>query len=379
MNSTHQLIFGDAKTLAREDQSVDLVVTSPPYPMIEMWDGTFAEQDPGVKRALQRGRGALAFARMHQLLDDVWGEIYRVLRPGGFACINIGDAARTMSGHFQLYPNHARVLTHCVDLGFLNLPAIVWRKPTNAPNKFMGSGMLPAGAYVTLEHEFLLILRKSGKRQFTTGAEKLNRLQSALFWEERNSWFSDVWWDLKGVRQTVNGSPVRRRSGAFPFEIPYRLINMFSVRGDTVLDPFLGTGTTMLAAAASHRNSVGVERNRALQTATDELLTKAAADRCNERVQRRITDHLNFVQTRRKSHGRAAFKYRNRHYGFPVMTRQETDLYFDCLAEIQRVAEDTYTARYAGKIAEPHAGRWHDFPRMKTTASPCARDHRDPC
>ena len=104
--------------------------------------------------------------------------------------------------------------------------------------------MYPGGAYVTLEHEYILILRKNGKRKFTTQPEKQNRRESAYFWEERNIWFSDIW-DLKGIRQDIQQKDIRTRSAAFPFELAYRLINMYSVFGDTILDPFLGTGTTI--------------------------------------------------------------------------------------------------------------------------------------
>src|SRR5690606_1592163 len=139
-----------------------------------------------------------------------------------------------------------------IRLGFANMPNILWRKQTNAPNKFMGSGMLPAGAYVTLEHEWILVFRKAGKRTFRSEAEKKLRRESAFFWEERNTWFSDLW-DLKGVKQKITNSGSRDRSAAYPFELPYRLINMYSVKGDIVLDPFLGTGTTALAAMATER------------------------------------------------------------------------------------------------------------------------------
>ena len=108
----------------------------------------------------------------------------------------------------------------------------------------MGSGMLPAGAYVTLEHEHILVLRKGNKRNFKTPEEKLRRQKSAFFWEERNLWFSDLWEDLKGTKQNNIDKNIRERSGAYPFELAYRLINMLSLREDKVLDPFLGTGTT---------------------------------------------------------------------------------------------------------------------------------------
>ena len=119
--------------------------------------------------------------------------------------------------------------------------------------------MLPAGAYVTLEHEYILILRKGTKREFNKAEERQNRRESAIFWEERNAWFSDVWMDVKGTGQELFKKATRSRSAAFPFEVAYRLINMFSVRGDTVLDPFLGTGTTTAAAMACGRHSLGFE------------------------------------------------------------------------------------------------------------------------
>ena len=188
-----------------------------------------------------------------------------MLKNGRFACINIGDATRKVKDDFCLYPNHARVLTHLLKIGFSALPDILWRKQANTPNKFMGSGMLPAGAYVTLEHEYILIVRKGSKREFKTEAEKENRRESALFWEERNAWYSDVWSDIKGTEQKLSKAISRSRSGAFPFDLAYRLINMYAVKGDTVLDPFLGTGTTVTAAITSGRNSIGVEIDKSFQ------------------------------------------------------------------------------------------------------------------
>lgn len=126
---------------------------------------------------------------MHQELDKVWKESFRVIKPGGFLCINIGDATRTINGKFTLYNNHSRITKACIDFGFVGLPNIIWRKQTNAPNKFMGSGMLPCGAYVTLEHEWILIFRKGDKRIFKSANEKLVRMKSSFFWEERNVWF----------------------------------------------------------------------------------------------------------------------------------------------------------------------------------------------
>ena len=158
MKTTHKVIFGNSANMNTiPSGSIDLVITSPPYPMIEMWDEMFSEQSPEVANALQNEYGNLAFELMHQELDKVWNEVFRVLKYGGIACINIGDATRTIGGTFQLYSNHSRILSYCLKTGFVALPEILWRKQTNAPNKFMGSGMLPPSAYVTLEHEFILI------------------------------------------------------------------------------------------------------------------------------------------------------------------------------------------------------------------------------
>jgi len=157
METSSKIIFGNSNKMDSIDSdSVDLIVTSPPYPMIKMWDEMFCDQSPSIEDALKKSHGMKAFELMHKELDRVWKEMFRVLKNGGFACINIGDAVRTIGGDFCLYPNHSRILHFLQDLGFSALPDILWRKQTNAPNKFMGSGMLPAGAYVTLEHEFIL-------------------------------------------------------------------------------------------------------------------------------------------------------------------------------------------------------------------------------
>jgi hypothetical protein len=103
-------------------------------------------------------------------------------------------------------------------------------KTDHAPNKFMGSGMMPPGAYVTLEHEYVLVLRKGNKNEFKTNIEKKLRRESSFFWEERNVWFSDVWMDLKGTTQNLFDNKARERSAAFPFELPYRSLPCFRLR-----------------------------------------------------------------------------------------------------------------------------------------------------
>ena len=324
MQTTHQIYFKNANCMSMlPEASIELVVTSPPYPMIEMWDDIFAGQDPSIGEALKNKKGLPAFELMHRALDEIWNEVYRILIPGGFACINIGDATRTIDGNFMLYPNHSRILSGLWQIGFTALPVILWRKQTNAPNKFMGSGMLPSGAYVTLEHEYILILRKGPKREFKTPGAKRIRRESAIFWEERNVWYSDVWLDLKGTTQKLDNAGSRLRSAAFPFEVPYRLINMYSVKGDTVLDPFLGTGTTMRAAMISARNSIGFEMDHEFKK---DIVSKAEdiSALSNTIIHRRVENHIDFVHARSETRG--GLKYTNKHYHFPVMTKQEIEL-----------------------------------------------------
>lgn len=321
--TTHRHHTADARDLTRlANASVQLVVTSPPYPMVQMWDDAFAALSPAAQEHREAGRGWDAFAAMHAALDAVWAECVRVLQPGGFACVNVGDATRSVGGDFALYPNHVRISTALQRLGMTPLPDILWRKPTNAPNKFMGSGMLPAGAYVTYEHEYVLVFRKGGKRRFSA-VDKVRRARSAFFWEERNVWFSDLWADLPGTRQRLKKGSPRQRSGAFPLALPYRLIQMYSLQEDTVLDPFVGTGTTAAAALASGRSSVGVERLPGLAEEVEGALQDAVHQGA-ALATRRLADHAAFAQ-RRLDAGKPC-KHASSVYGFPVMTRQERSL-----------------------------------------------------
>jgi len=358
MKTNHKVIFGNAKNMkAVSSESIDLMVTSPPYPMIEMWDEMFAQQRSSVKKALKIKDGSSAFERMHQVLDPVWKQVYRVLKFGGFACINIGDATRTINGNFVLYPNHMRILKAALELGFSALPCILWRKQTNAPNKFMGSGMLPAGAYVTLEHEYILILRKGPKREFNNEKDKRNRHESAIFWEERNSWFSDVWFDVKGTPQALNDKDSRRRSAAYPFEVVYRLINMYSAKGDIVLDPFLGTGTTTAAAIASGRNSIGYEIDPAMEKSVDRI-KDAIIDSSKQLIRTRLAKHMEFVVDRLKTKG--GFKYENKHYGFPVITAQEKELIFNDPINITQPETGMLEVEYSEKPQPEFCKNWSD-------------------
>ena len=347
INTTHSIIIGAAQNMEQlKDNSIELVVTSPPYPMIKMWDEIMAKQNPEVQTALDKNDGAKAFELMHLELDKVWAEVERVLIPGGFACINIGDSTRTINGEFALYPNHSRIISAFQKLGVPNLPNILWRKQTNAPNKFMGSGMLPSGAYVTLEHEWVLIFRKGSKRQFKSESEKLRRKESSFFWEERNVWFSDLW-DLKGTKQKIENSETRKRSAAYPFELPYRLINMYSLQGDTVLDPFLGTGTTTLAAIASNRNSVGYEIDPLFLNIITENIESTPVTFYNSIIQNRIDQHINFISERNADIKKGDIKHYNDNLKLPVMTKQETEIKFRFVSEVNRKTETTIEANYS--------------------------------
>lgn len=364
----HRLLCGDARRLeALSDATIDLVVTSPPYPMIAMWDDLFAGLDPAIGTLLAAGEGQGAFEGMHRLLDTAWSEMHRVLRPGGIACVNIGDATRSIAGSFSLYPNHARILSSCLAAGFECLPLILWRKQTNAPTKFMGSGMLPAGAYVTLEHEYILVLRKGPKREFSSAGERERRRRSAFFWEERNTWYSDLW-DLKGARQALAGAAsgrdgerasaelqaARSRSGAFPFELAYRLISMYSVQGDTVLDPFAGTGTTLWAALCAGRNSIGIEIDSQLargvfgRRAENPLKTELVRAELNAYLDERLARHRDFVSRSRSSEGspRREVGHHNAPHDTPVVTGQETGLAIDLIDEIRADGEGVLVATY---------------------------------
>ncbi len=345
MKTTHRFFFTSSENLDTiADNTIDLVVTSPPYPMIEMWDKMFIMHDRAIEKALKKCDGNLAFDLMHKVLEPVWDELFRVTRPGGFVCINIGDATRTIGSDFAIYSNHSRIMQYLVSAGFTALPEIIWRKQTNAPNKFMGSGMLPAGAYVTLEHEFILIFRKGGKREFKTAEKKISRRQSAIFWEERNIFFSDIWFDIKGSRQELADKRTRKRSAAFPFELACRLINMYSVKGDTVLDPFLGTGTTSAAAMACARNSIGYEIDTLLKPSIHGICTDITA-LSDSHTNKRILRHLKFITTRRSS-GKT-FKHTNIHYGFPVVTAQEKELMLHRIQSVQTLCDESIQVEYS--------------------------------
>lgn len=229
-----QVIYNKSSVNMEEvpDNSVQLVVTSPPYPMIKKWDELYYKQ----------GGGTFFFA--HDLLKRVWAECKRVLIDGGMLCINIGDATRTIDGCFICFPNYAKIMEHCLNVGFTPLVPILWKKIPNKPNKFMGSGMLPVNAYVTQECEYIAILRNGNTRKFSP-TEKKRREESRFTMNQRNSWFSQIW--------EVPGKRGAKSTSQWPEKIPRRLIRMFSIKGDTVLDPFCGFGLEKVCSQLSRK------------------------------------------------------------------------------------------------------------------------------
>lgn len=226
------------------NESVHLIVTSPPYPMIAKWDEVFRKW---IGKSFTDSWDT--FEWQHYQLGKVWQEVKRVLVKGGIACINIGDATRSLEGEFCCYPNFARVTTEMRGLGFTPLVPIIWRKISNRPNAFLGSGMLPPNAYIAQDCEYIGIYRKGNKRKFTP--HDLQRYASEFTKEERDVWFQQVW--------QIPGAMGAKATSAFPAEVPKRLIQMFSCLDETVLDPFAGTGTTSKVCEELERKFIGYE------------------------------------------------------------------------------------------------------------------------
>ncbi len=291
MHTEHKIILGNSQQMPElANGSIQLTVTSPPYPMIKMWDSLYAKADSKIAELWQKleadGKEETVtqiYDAMHDYLDKVWQETYRVLCDGGIACINIGDATRSINGKFKLYPNHSRITELCEKIGFTTLPYILWKKPTTKPTykgkgAFLGSGFLPPNAYVTLDCEFILIFRKGSLRKFPPHDQ--TRYDSAFTKPQRDEWFSQIW-SLKGTRQTT--SQLERRTAAYPEEIAERLIRMFSVKGELVLDPFLGSGTTTKIAMQNERNSIGYEADENLLP----TITKKINNQANVKIIKR--------------------------------------------------------------------------------------------
>jgi len=231
------------------DESIGCVITSPPYPLIQKWDGELISQLWTHLGKKVTGLGDLFASTHYNIFYRVWQECMCVLIPGGMFCINIGDATRNVSGDFVCFPNFAVITQLCYSLGFTPLVPIIWKKISNRPNAFLGSGFLPVNAYVSQDCEYIAIFRKGTKRQFNI-EEAIRRRESKFSKAERDVWFSQIW--------TLQGARHAKKTSGWPLELFYRLMRMFSIKGDTILDPFCdGGGEEELLCTDWGRNYVG--------------------------------------------------------------------------------------------------------------------------
>lgn len=246
MSSTfHRLINGDARDLSfTGDESVHLVVTSPPY-----WNLKRYNENPGQLGHIQDYESFLGE------LEKVWRHVFRVLVPGGRLVCVVGDVcvARRNFGRHLVFPLHADISVICRRIGFDNLNPIIWHKIANASyevsngSKFLGKPYEP-NAIIKNDMEFILMQRKPGGYRKPTEEQ---RRQSMIDKKDFDRWFQQIW--------NLPGASLKHHPAPFPLELASRLVRMFSFVGDTVLDPFCGTGTTMVAAFKHQRNSIGVE------------------------------------------------------------------------------------------------------------------------
>lgn len=327
LTTKQKIIIGNSNKLNMiNDNTVDLVITSPPYPMIKMWDNIFYSLNNDITKNLIESNPYKAFELMHKELDKVYDECIKKLKTDGVFIINIGDATRKINNNFELFSNSTRTINYFLSKGFHLLPGIIWNKPTNSPNKFMGSGMLPVGAYNTLEYENILIFRR-GKRKFVSKEEKNKRMKSGFFWSERNVWCSNIW-KIVGTRQK-NYNKSRERNGAFPIEIAYRLISLWSVEDDYVLDPFGGTGTTIVASTALKRNGILIEIEKEFSEEIIERVLNSKNSLNKKNVERINTYKKNSENLNKK------LKYYNEDLKCKVFSKQETNINIPIIDTIQ--------------------------------------------
>jgi len=246
--TTHWLCRGDARDLSSiPDGTVHLVLTSPPY-----W----------TLKEYRRSKGQMGYIADYEKfiseLDRVWRECFRVLVPGGRLVCVVGDVClsrRKNNGRHTVVPLHASIQEHCRTIGFDNLAPIIWYKIANAAYEvenggagFLGKPYEP-NAVIKNDIEFILMQRKPGGYRAPSIPARTLSLISA---ENYQKWFQQIW-------RNVTGASTREHPAPYPIELAARLVRMFSFAGDTVLDPFAGTGTSMVAAAQYGRNSIGVE------------------------------------------------------------------------------------------------------------------------
>lgn len=245
LNTDHLLVEGDSRNLSFiRDESVELALTSPPY-----WTLKQYRSSPSQLGDVQD------YDRFLTEIDKVWTEIFRALLPGGRLIVVVGDVclSRRRFGRHVAFPLHSSIQEHCRAIGFDNLTPIIWHKIANMKlevengSSFLGKPYEPNGV-IKNDIEYILFLRKpGGYRQPSDVA----RILSTIPADKHKEWFQQIW--------TLTGASTRNHPAPYPIALAERLIRMFSFVGDTVLDPFSGTGTTSAAARLWGRNSIGVE------------------------------------------------------------------------------------------------------------------------
>lgn len=262
----HKIIFGDSRSLNQiKDKSVQLIITSPPYWQLKDY-GT--EDQIGFNDS---------YEEYINNLNLVWKECNRVLSDGCRLCINIGDqfARSVYYGRYKVIPIRTEIIRFCESLGMDYMGAIIWQKTTtmntSGGGAIMGSFPYPRNGILKMDYEFILLFKKLGNAPKPTQQQKE---QSAMTKEEWSQYFSSHW-NFNGVKQLGH-------IAMFPEELPKRLIKMFSFSGETVFDPFAGSGTTSLAAKNLGRNSIGYEINRDFKPIIREKLGVSQLTLCDD-------------------------------------------------------------------------------------------------
>ncbi len=254
--TNHKIYFGDSRKLNKiPDKSVQLIITSPPYWQLK---------DYGTNNQIGFND---SYEEYINNLNLVWMECDRVLEDGCRLCINIGDqfSRSVYYGRYKVVPIRTEIIRFCEALKMDYMGAIIWQKATtmntSGGGAVMGSFPYPRNGILKIDYEFILIFKKLGKSPKPTLEQKQNSIMTK---EEWNQYFSSHW-NFSGVKQSEH-------IAMFPEELPKRLIKMFSFSGETIFDPFLGSGTTSLAAKNLDRNSIGYEINKEFESVIKEKL-----------------------------------------------------------------------------------------------------------